>query len=466
MKPLLLYLCLPAIVFQAIFASSSLNGRASLSTNKTAPLKSRKPHSKAKPTVGKLVCKEELPSSRKAQNKRSKSKNVLVKKNELRLLIEFLLKELVEIVIDYFDDDTYPFIVSTHNWSFKEIPRIEVDSARLYVMAYAEGIKGLDHSLANVKEDERRLIEFGDPEWSDYSQFRSSHDGRYVSFRHSHKVLTDQGEETSGSTKWLMQSNETDDRRPKRVTFDGEDLDGGVLSRDGQTLYVNCYGEMYSITRVYRLREEAEKDPVVFMKCELHGTARAVSGKGNRVMVEARGERLEIHDISKDTSKLVCQIDGTGIRYNCALNEDGSEAAFVNSKGNELRIMEVDKVSGSAMDQPAIVTVKVSESLGRIYKLVYSDGGKLHVLHVRGKTSLFDPSTKELVLLDAPEKGQEVIDSAISPNADYIAALRYVGEEESTKYIYRTIVKRKCNDGDWKDLFGYEVDKDKQATKP
>ena len=177
MKPLLLYLCLPAIVFQAIFASSSLNGSASLSTNKTAPLKSRKPHSKAKPTVGKLVCKEELPSSRKAQNKRSKSKNVLVKKNELRLLIEFLLKELVEIVIDYFDDDTYPFIVSTHNWSFKEIPRIEVDSARVYMLTRSQGLKALDHALANFKEDERRLIEFGDPKWSNYWQLSSSHDG-------------------------------------------------------------------------------------------------------------------------------------------------------------------------------------------------------------------------------------------------------------------------------------------------
>ena len=66
MKPLLLYLCLPAIVFQAIFASSSLNGDgASLSINKTAPLKSRKRHSIAKPVVGKLVCKEELPSAKK-----------------------------------------------------------------------------------------------------------------------------------------------------------------------------------------------------------------------------------------------------------------------------------------------------------------------------------------------------------------------------------------------------------------
>ena len=234
MKPLLLYLCLPAIIFQAIFASSSLNGSASLSTSKTAPFKSRKSRSKAKPVVGKLVCKEEPPRTKKVQNKRSKSKNVLVKENKLKLLIEFLLKELVEIVIDYFKDDTYPFIVSTHNWIFEEKPEIAVDSARLYVMAGAEGIKGLDHSLANVKEDER-LIEFGDPKWSYYEEFKSSCDGRYVSFRHSHKVLTDQGEHAKRSTKWLATSEKPEDGRLKPVAFDGENSDG-VLSRDGQTL--------------------------------------------------------------------------------------------------------------------------------------------------------------------------------------------------------------------------------------
>ena len=199
------------------------------------------------------------------------------------------------------------------------------------------------------------------------------------------------------------------------------------------------------------------------MKCELDGTARAVSGSGNRVIVK-RAEQLEIHDISKDTSKLVCQRDKSFGCYTYALNEDGSEAAFASA--DELRTMEVDKVSGSAMDQSAIVTVKVSESLGQIYKLVYSDGSKLHVLHCGGKTSLFDPSTKELIPLDAPEKGQEVTRLAISPNADYIALIRYVGKGDNGKYIFRTIGKRKCKDSDRKDLFGCKVDKCKQATKP
>ena len=464
MKPLLLYLCLPAILFQVIFASTSLNESASLSTNMAASSKSRKPYSKAKPAVGKLVCKKKLLSSKKkAQNKRSKnSKSVLFKENRSKLLIELLLlKELVEIVIGYFDDDTYPFIVFTHNWALEEIPMIAVDSARLYVIAEAEGIKGLDHPLANVKENERRLIEFGDPKWSDYSQFRSSHDGRYVSFGHNYKVLTDQGEHAKLSTKWLMQSNEPEGGRIKRITFDGEESPYGLLSRDGQTLCAYSDG-MNPITRVYRLREEAE-DPVVFMKCELNGSARAVSGNGNRVTV-VKAEQLEIHDISKDANKLVCQINVTGAIYAWTLNEDGSEAAFVDSF-NALLIVGVDNVSGPAMNQSAIVTVKVSESVGRIYKLVYSDGGKLHVLHVGGKVSLFDPLTKELILLEAPQEGQEVGNWKISSNADYIAVIRHVGKGENGKAVYETIVKRKCKDSDWKDLFGCEVGKNKQAAK-
>ena len=162
MKPLLLYLCLPAILFQAIFASSSLNGSASLSkisqdifaryiaslsSKKTAPFKSRKPHSKAKPAVGKLVCKKKLSKTKKkAQNKRGKSKDVLVKENESKLLIEFLLKELVEIVIGYLDD-TYPIIVSTQNWILDEEPVIAIDSARLYVLTNGKRVKGLDHRI-------------------------------------------------------------------------------------------------------------------------------------------------------------------------------------------------------------------------------------------------------------------------------------------------------------------------------
>ena len=124
------------------------------------------------------------------------------------------------------------------------------------------------------------------------------------------------------------------------------------------------------------------------MKFAFDGTAEAVSGKGNHVMI-SKPRRLEIHDISKDTSKLGCQIDVADFAYYCALNEDGSEAAFVDS-ADELRIVEVGKANGSAMDQSVVATVKASESLRWIRELVYSDGGKLHARHEGGKISLFD----------------------------------------------------------------------------
>ena len=81
----------------------------------------------------------------------------------------------------------------------------------------------------------------------------------------------------------------------------------------------------------------------------------------------------------------------------CALNEDGSEAAFVNGSRDELRIVDVDKVVGDKVDQSAIVTVKVPESLGGIYKLVYSDGNKLHVLHRWRQSLALRSIDKELI---------------------------------------------------------------------
>ena len=59
---------------------------------------------------------------------------------------------------------------------------VGVDSARLYVITVSEGIKGLDHSLANIKEDEYRLIEFDGPQWCKDWQFSGSRDGRCVFF--------------------------------------------------------------------------------------------------------------------------------------------------------------------------------------------------------------------------------------------------------------------------------------------
>ena len=252
-----------------------------------------------------------------------------------------------------------------------------------------------------------------------------------------------------------MQSSDPKDSGFKRVTFDGEDSSGGILSRDGQTLCAYSYG-LNPITRVYRVREEAGGDPIEFVKFELNGRPRAVSGKSNRVIVKKR-EHFEIHEIGKDASKLVCQIDVSFKKSICALNEDGSEAAFV--MGNELRIVEVNKVSGSAMDQPAIVTVKVPESARPICQLVYDDGGKLRLPHGGGKLLLYDPSTKVLILFEAPQEAQSVTNSVISPKADCLAFLISVGKGENGKYIYRMLVKGRLRSADLERLFGYKVDK-------
>ena len=237
MKLLHFCLCLLAISFQAIFASSSSAGSASLKSKRSGGSKTKKP-------VGKLVWKKKLSGAKRNVpedieiDKRGKSKDVVIMKSCILKLSDLLPKALVEIVISYFTDNLYHFIVSTHNWTFKDEVAVAVDSARLYVLTRSESIKGLDHSLANVKDDERHLIEFGDPKWSDYSQFSSSHDGRHVSFSHEHEASAGQGEHANRSTKWLIKDKESEERRFKCVAFDGEDLGQGVLSQDGQTLYV------------------------------------------------------------------------------------------------------------------------------------------------------------------------------------------------------------------------------------
>ena len=462
MELLPFYLCLLAILFQASFASSFLNGKsASLSTNKAAPFKSRKRCSKAKPIAGKLIWRKKLPSTRESRDveigEHSKTKDVMVKENKSKSLIELLPKALVKLVIDYFSDESYSILVSTYSWLLKDIREVAVDSARVYVIVESDGIKSLDHSLGNVKEDERRCVAFGDSPSHSYLQFSSSHDGRYVSYSHSFEASTGRGEQMEYSFKWLMQNNEPEDGRTKSVTLDGEYLPYALLSRDGQTL-CSYNGGANPITRVYQVRKGSEKDPVAFLKFELNGEARAVSGKGNRIMVEVR-KWFEIHDISKDASELVCQID-LGFGYTCALNEGGNEAAFIDAN-RDLTIMKVDKVVCGKACPSVLVTVKIPASIMQIYKLVYADGGKLHVLHDWSKISLIDPSTKELIRLEGPQEGHVFNRLTISPNADYVAILLGFGERnESGRFKkYQTVVKRKLGKADWKIFFGYEADK-------
>ena len=204
--------------------------------------------------------------------------------------------------------------------------------------------------------------------------------------------------------------------------------------------------------RAYQIKEQTGKNPTAFKKPELDGVVIAVSGRGNRAIVQTR-RQFEIHDIGQGVNKLVCQTEGKASWSICALNEDGSEAAFVNDDG-KLRIVEVGKA-----DQPAIVSVQKPES--QIYRLIYTDGGKLHLLHDGGKVSLFDRLTKKLVLLEGPQEGQKFMHLEISPNADYIVILQGSDEGEKSRRVNcRTIVKRKLGRADLEGLFGCKADKD------
>ena len=75
---------------------------------------------------------------------------------------------------------------------------------------------------------------------------------------------------------------------------------------------------------------------------------------------------------------------------------------------------------------------------------------------------LFDPSAKELVLLEAPQEGQEVVCRKVSPNADYVAILQERNEGESGA-SYVTTVKRKFRIADLENLFGSKANNDKAA---
>lgn len=458
MKLFSFYLCLPAIVFQAIFASSSLDREgASLTSKKSDVSKVKK--------VSKLARRKKLASAKELQaaetGKDYKSKDVMLKENSKSgLLIEVLPKELVQLVADYLEEDNYSVLVSTRSWSFKEAPKIAVDATRLYVLTELEGLKGLSHSLSS-SGDERHCVELGDPQWARYDWFSSSYDGRQIFFGHSMKSTFGKLDDKEGS-KWLTQSNELEDGGFKRVKFDGESSNAGILSRDGQTLF--SYSRVVNpVTQVYQIRE---KDLDGLMKSELNDViARAVSGKGNRVMATKQWDKYEIHNVGKDTSNLVCRISTTDFAYICALNEDGSEAAFVlYERANELHIMDVDKVVGDKDDQPAIVKINVPE-LGKINKLAYDDGNRLHVLHDGGSISFFDSLTKKFILLEIPQEGREIVCSAISPDTNYIALLQKGDREKNGKTNYETIVKRKRDNTYWMHLFGCKVDKRRNVAK-
>lgn len=433
------YPCLLAILLQAALTSFISKGPGG-----------------SKPVAGTLVKKRKLSDTNKrlpvGKSKRvGKSTNVVAKPR----LSDMLPAALVRIVIDYFNDNQYSILVSMHTWTLTDKPEIAVDSTRLYVITESDGIKGLDHSPAVASEDECHYVELGDPHWLNYKQFSSSRDGQRVFFSHEYRTSSMQKDGAKHGAKWIMQSNV--DGRLRSVILDDEPLGSAVLSQDGQALF-SCRDSEDPVTRVYRVREEAGEDPAGFIALELAGTVRAVSGRGNRVILAKTGH-LEVHDVGKDASKRVCEIGGASSTCTCALNENGSEAAFVTTEG-DIQTVKLDMIIGTTADQSAIATVETPASVKWIHRLVYAEEGTLYMLHDQDKISLVDPLTKELTLLKvSEEEGQEIDGLVISQSAGHVAFLQ-VGDmgEMGQALNYRTVVKRRLGEADWRQHFGYKAE--------
>lgn len=264
----------------------------------------------------------------------------------------------------------------------------------LYAML-PESIQALDHSSEGVKEPEPLSTEPG------RCCFNSSRNGESVSFGHKVDGSAD------ANYKWLIRGSKSGEY--SIVKFDTKRLISGSLSRDGQIL--RACNLMASVTRVYKAMKELGEDPTTSIKYAIEGRVLAISGNGNRVIVGTE-DWLEIHDIC--TRRLVWRADGTAFRNNCALDGDGSEAAFARCD-DKLRVVKVKSVSGIDVDPSAVVKVLDSKPFVNSLYVLYN--------HI---ASLFDPSTKKLIPLKFLKRRKEAW-SAISPSGDYIAVVRREG---------------------------------------
>lgn len=164
---------------------------------------------------------------------------------------------------------------------------------------------------------------------------------------------------------------------------------------------------------------------------------------------------VEIHDIGEDASSFVCQIYNADFGSICALNEDGSEVAFVSRRDDKVQIVEVDKFTDAESDQLKIITPKMPAPAAQVYQLVYADGGRLYIGHRGGQVSVVDPATKAATILE-PSAPKGVI-ATISPSADYIALVEEHKEcvDPGKDYNYRATVKGRLGSSVWGLLFGY-----------
>lgn len=232
------YLWLLALAFKAIFASS-------YSSTKSASLRSLESGgSKAKPVVGQLVGKSVQDTHTSKHDKSGTAVVATKKSNTAGLLIERLPKEIIRMVIEYFfDNDAYSrsYVVE---WLADSMYSVVVDSARIHLATWFRGIESVYHfSSINQKEIYK-------PEWLDCEQLASSQDGRYVFFSYARTLERDDSQ-VKRSPAWLVQGNGPKGSGLfKPIMFDSKGLSHGILSRDGQTLFLYDEKAAYLTTHV------------------------------------------------------------------------------------------------------------------------------------------------------------------------------------------------------------------------
>ena len=171
-----------------------------------------------------------------------------------------------------------------------------------------------------------------------------------------------------------------------------------------------------------------------------------------------------IYGIDKGASRLICRIDEFNTSEPIgALNEDGSQAAFIISGYPDymLKIVEVNRMGDGAVDRPVVATFALPgySFNAKPKKLAYDSKDKLHILYLDGQVSLFNASTRELVFIpqEPTRDGEEIVDSDISPDARYTAMLFKANEEKERDVVHRLVVRKKTERLDYyKALCRYE----------
>lgn len=448
----LVYLSLLVILLPLAFASlseyteesaqlkSSVAPKPKPVTGTSLVARRKKKGTKPKPVTGtSLVVKRKKKGTKPKPATGAKPKKPSKAEKSAEQPTDFLsVPSIVKLVIDYFKDDAYSLTSYEQDVPFKSMPDVAVDRAKLYLISSGEGIK----SIGAAEAIEGSYVELGRPEWFDYHHFASSQDGNTLLVSYAYKMPVDGREHTKYATQLLMESSGI----LSSISLDTKGLNYTILSKDGQTLLAACLGALGFTTCIYRLKESPESGKELALAAKFTNCKpMALSGNGSRVMVISVKQYF-IRDV--DTGKVAFQVDGANLSDVCALNEDGSEAAFFTQECR-LQVAKAGATTGVATSVISGGPVLTA----RIEQLVYDDRNSLHVVQ-NGKVSLYDPSTNELVLLFKvpPLKGTPVFQFAVSPNAEKIVIVYPTGEKEGLESVYKILLWRKHNDAEWTDI--------------